>query len=174
MRDISTQIDLSYFAKGKFDQTRLICHRMLASPLRKYVIEKIKDPLRAALEKADSFWSIIVLMVVVIQTANKLRGKVGKLTKENCIFISTHRILEHKERFQQIHHNQGRDKVMLAAYDIWAAVNEHDAYYRYPIGWEVRQIANDMVAGRWPVDTEPPNVLKPCWDSKKEKELEVF
>ena len=147
-------------------QEKLFSYRMLASPLRKYVIDKIKDPLRIALEKTGSFWSYIVLFFVIIQTADRIRGKVGKVTKENSIYVTTHRLLEHKERFMELHHNKGRDRMMEAAYDIAIAVNEHDNYYQFIIGEEAEQVFRDILSGKWPLNEEPPKVLKPCWNKE--------
>ncbi len=165
---LRNMVDLAPFWNTGADQTKLFSHRMLAFPLRNYVIEKIKDPLRVAILKEGSFWSLIFLFFVVVRMASRLRGKVGKVTKENSIYITTHRLIEHRERFKQLHHNPGRERMLLAAYDIIIAGNEHDPYYQYILGWEARQIANDINSGMWPVDVRLPEVLRPCWDKEKE------
>jgi len=167
MNDLSKMVDATHFFNQPHpDQTKLFLHKMLSFPLRDYVIKKIKDPLRIAILKAGSFWSYIILFYVIIQSARRLSKKVGKVTKENSIYITTHLLLEHKERFKQIHHNPGRDRMIESAFDIIIAGNEHDVYYQYILGWEAKQIYNDIQAGRWPLDTRLPKVLSPCW--KKE------
>lgn len=159
------QVDASiFFSQPDACQEKLFSYRMLG-PFRKYVIG-VKDTLRVAIEKAGSFWSLILLFIVMVQTAYKIRNKVGKVTKENSVYISTHRLLEHREKLAQLHKNPGRSGMCDNAFDILIAVNEHDPYYGYLMGWEAEQIANDINTGRWPPKGEPPKVLKPCWNKE--------
>jgi len=157
-----------FFSQTDACQDKLFSHRMLASPLRQYVIEKIKDPLRVALEKTGSLWSYVVLFFIIFQTAKRLKKHVGKVTKENSVYVTTHRLLEHKERFMRLHHHGTRTKMLLAVYDIIIAENEHDPYYQYILSWEAEGIAKDVISGRWPRYSEPPKDLRPYWDYEKE------
>jgi len=153
----------AFFGQSDACQEKLFQHRMLAHPLRQYVIEKIKDPLRVALLKVDSFWSLIVLFLVVLQTSWRIKDKVGKVTKENSVYVSTHRLIEHKERFIRLHHHGARKKMIEAAFDIVIAENEHDPYYQFIISDEAEQITKDINSGGWPKFGEPPKDLKPYW-----------
>lgn len=154
-----------FFAQPDSCQEKLFSYRMLG-PFRKYVIGEVKNPLRFALEKTSSFWSLVVLFFTVIQTAYRIKSKVGKVTKGNSLYISTHRLLEYKEKLEKLHHNPGRDRMMEAAFDIIIAGNEHDNYYQYILGWVAEQVASDVWSGRWPPNGEPPKVLEPCWNKE--------
>lgn len=155
-------IDLTYTDLSK----PLFHHRVLASPLRQEVIAW-KDGLRHSFERVTGFWSILRLLMHTVAVAWKIRNKVGKVTHQNAVYVSTHRLLDYRERFQQIHLNGHCDKMIGSAFDILTAINESDSYYRYIFSWVVEQMAKDTVSGRWPLNTEVPKILRPCWNGGK-------
>ncbi len=166
----TNRIDVTpFFSQPDACQEKLFQHRMLAKPLRQYVIENIKDPLRIALLKADSFLSLVVLFFVIVRSAWRIRGKIGKVTKENSVFVTTHLLLEHKEEFKRRCHLHGRKDMILSAYDIVTAENEHDPVYQFFLTWEGTKIAKDILAGKWPEYAEPPIDLKPYWNTEEVK-----
>ena len=153
-------IDLTYFWNSKGKQEDLFQYKMLGT-YRRDVIE-IKDKLRVSIENSKSFISYVSLLITVLLTAYRIHKRVGKVTKENAAFITTHRLLEHKERFMRIHTNANRGLMIEKVFDIIIAVNESDLYYAGVLNDEAKQISEDIVSGRWP-DIGIPKVLRPCW-----------
>ena len=148
-------------------QEKLFSHRMLASPLRKYVIEEIKDPLRKALIAGKSFPHLVMTFITIIVTAWKIRKYVGKVTRENSVFRNVHVLLDLAQLVKGCHHNPGREAMVNSATEIAIAVIEHDPYYRHIAYSMANYIINQAEAGRWVTLSEPPPALKSYWDENK-------
>ena len=119
---------------------------MLSFPWRGYVIKKVKAPLQRAIENAKR---VAEVAPVLVASTTKLRKVFGNLTKDKMMHPNTLCLIKHKEKFlnyETCHHSL---KFEGAAYDIIIAENEHDPEYRHRFDFEIEQIVEDILTGKW-------------------------
>ena len=156
-------IDVTHFFKQPEPrQDKLFQHKMLTKPLFDYVIH-VKEPLRKALSSAKSFPDILLILLYAFLFAWKIKRHIGKVTKENTIFVSTHNLIDERAELLKHHHNSHCDAMLGTAYDVALAVTGHDPYYEWLYRWHCWQVVNQYIAGRIPPLEEPPKDLKKCW-----------
>ena len=157
-----------FFSQPDACQSKLFSHRMLAAPLRYYVIEKIKDPLRKALEAGKSFPQLVALLITIMITAWRIRKHVGKVTHYNSVWKNTHVLLDLGILISQCHHNKMRAKMLDSAIEVIVAIAEHDPYWRHILYSGVNYLIKRANEGKWiTVNEGVPEVLKPWWDEEK-------
>ena len=157
---VSKAIDLTHFLRGGFKQKNLFQHKMLTKPNFDYVVKYIKLPLQKAMESRK----IIPILIYAFLFALRIQRRIGKVTKENTIFVSTHNLIDEKEWFFSHHHNPHNDPMFKTIYDIAVAVTGHDPYYEYLYREHCWQIVGLYKAGKLPELDEPPEELKKCWN----------
>ncbi len=111
----------------------LIRYRMLAEPLRQFVIKQVKAPLQRA-----------------IQLANKLLTKtIGEPTKKNCIHPHAHILIDERDWFMRMENNNGREELFRAAWNILIYEVEHDPYYGFRFNRILKRLVDKVNSGEW-------------------------
>ena len=143
------------YEKYKDDERVAIFHWALFSPMRQFVIEKIKDPLREGIEKAQRLKQVIPIL-------KHVASLLPKITKKNTICHNTH-ILEDKLNALLLNHrNRGRKSMVESGSKILKFEYEHDGYYRWLFDYMLIELAMELVRGNWiPEYLQFPE--KSCW-----------
>lgn len=120
-------------------EDKFIYWRMLMSPTRQYVIEKVKAPM---------------LKAICI-----LAKRYPEPTRENCINPNTQRLLDIRDKFFKCERNLGRDALFRAIWQMFIVEYEHDPYYRQ----RINRVKRWMDESDWD-DSEQP---QECWKEKR-------
>lgn len=123
-------VDLTTFIKGK---GQFLLHRMLAQPLRNFVIEEIKKPLH------------LTLLLV----AKRFTNTFGVITKDNTIFRNTHCLIDIRDKFMFYENSPRGNALFGAAFVILLAENEHDPYYRDRYQFLIEEHIKKILSGEW-------------------------
>lgn len=95
---------------------------MILSPeFRRYVVEKIKNPLLK---------DIIALAL-----------KYPEPEKGNTMNLNTHRLIDIRDKFLKYEGHPARKELFEAIWQMFIVEYEHDIYYRYRIDWVLEEIA---------------------------------
>lgn len=95
-------------------------HTMLRPPLRQFVIDRVKDPLRR-----------------VIVSVGK---KIPVPTKENTAHPNSHILIDIRDKFFEYEDNPKREDMFRAALNMLIVEYEHDVYYRDRFNWFIEEI----------------------------------
>jgi len=152
-------LDVTHFFVAGLKQQDLFQHKMLTKPMFDYVINHIKAPFQKALESRKS----IPILIYAFLFAWRIKKHIGKVTKENTIFVSTHNLIDEKEEFFQHHQNPHNNAMFNTGYDIMIAVDGHDPYYEWLYRWHCWQVVKQYHDGKLPALEAPPKDLSKCW-----------
>lgn len=122
--------------------------RMLWSPLRQFVIDEVKSPLRIAIEQSKGKLSRGVKRMAA-HYIGQMMSKFGKLKRKDLWFRNSQSIQDIKAEFMSYEDNWGRDDMISNAFDIWTYENEHDGWYRYRGDVVLELWLNKVLAGEW-------------------------
>jgi len=113
---------------------------MLWSPMRQYVIEKIKTPLMksiVAFGKGGSWLGMLIALIQIIRTAKKYPVPSEEIVQHPNTLI----LLDIQEKFFRYEDNPGRNALFRAIWRIFIDEYEHDPYYRYRIDWVLEEVS---------------------------------
>jgi hypothetical protein len=131
---------------------------MLYFPFRDYVIYKIKDPLRKALEAGKSFLEV---MAVLKDSVLKL----PKFGKENLTHPSAVLLKETLDYINEHHKNPGREEMVKHAGTLAEAEYAHDDYYAWFLDYIFVKMIVEYIKGNY----KPKNLKFPiphCWNGE--------
>jgi len=120
----------------------LVSYWALYFPMRDFVINKIKAPLRKAIESAKTLKDISGELFSAIK-------KIPLITKKNTSFTNSHILIDKKELFLKYHTNPGRQKLLESVLDIDRFEYEHDGYYAFLQDWIIIELAMELAKGNW-------------------------
>ncbi len=110
------------------------------------VITQIKAPLQKA----------------ILSAAFAFSERFGKITKANTVSVTTHSLIDIRNKFLSFESNKGREPLFQAAFTLLTAEVEHDPYYRYRFDWLIEEVLKKLLEGEW--ETRPVNAMGgECW-----------
>ena len=139
---------------------------MLQPPFRDYVIKKIKDPIRKALEAGQSFAQVMELVKTSM-------SRLPRMGKGNILNPTTRIIMDTANQMLSYHHNPGRERMAEAGVKLVVSEHGHDIYWAYLIDYMVIMLAIEVMKGNY----KPKRLKFPvpeCWsgpDLPDEKEI---
>jgi hypothetical protein len=130
MRDGASSLDFTQYYDTSKDYQMPLSHVILASPLRRFFIRKVKDPLRK-----------VIVMVA---------RRVPEISKKNTTYIGTHVLIDIFDKFWEHERNPGDRAAMFhAAFKMFLLEIEHDKYYRDRFNWFLEEIIKSILRGEW-------------------------
>jgi len=144
------------FAKAIPSEHRrnLLCFHMLTGRMRKYVIEKVKDPLRKALITGKS-------LTKIIKTIKLVMGRLPPLTVGNARSKKTYNLMLMENLFFTYEKNPGREDMFRAVLKLLKIEIDHDGYYEARYDWWLEQHIKMILTGQWlPRIKDCPDI---CW-----------
>lgn len=121
-------------------------NRMLAGPLRDFVIKELKDPLNE----------------MIIITAGKFLSKFGGIKKEDLSHHNSFVLLEIFDDLLEHYINPNRKPLVKAGTTIIKYEYEHDAHWRWLMDKVLAELVEAVNSGKFLLDTEPIG-NKGCW-----------
>ena len=132
----------------------LLAFKMLRGAGRKYVIERVKAPLRKALVTGKT-------LSQVIKTLKLITSRLPEPTPENCGFLKTHLLMKIEDKFFQYENNLGREEMFRAVIKLLKAEIEHDGYYQARYDFWLEEHIKMILTGEWlPRVENSPDI---CW-----------
>lgn len=135
-------VELDSEGQIKHNPNMLVSTWALLTPMRQFVIDKVKAPLRKAIEEAKTLSDIAEELFSAIK-------KIPLITKRNTCFINTHILIDKKEMFLKYHYNPNRGKLCEAAFNMFIFEYEHDGYCAFLADWLLIEFAMEMAKGNW-------------------------
>jgi len=140
-------------------QSKLIGFQVLTGGMRKYIIKKVKDPLRKALITGKSFSQVMRVITIVAK-------RIPQIYRSNTMQKTTHNLMAIEKQFFEYEDDWQRDDMLRAALKVYKFEIEHDSFfYGYRAEWWFEQQILMVLTGEWETRSEGYPTI--CWNEPK-------
>mgnify|MGYP001557762613 CR=1 FL=1 len=138
---------------------------VLRGSMRGYIIKRVKDPLRKALETGKAFGQVIRTMKIITE-------RMPLMTKRNVLDQRTHNLMAIEKRFFEYNFDPNhpaqpekspRHDMLRAAWKLYKFEICHDEFYQGRHDFLIEQIVMMILTGEW-VNRSPGNPLVKNWE----------